>query len=39
MLQDPQADHPLEDEIAQQLMKKPKDFEKTAKKFTKEHAK
>jgi ubiquitin-protein ligase len=39
MLQDPQVDHPLEEEIAQQLSKKPKEFEKTAKKYTKEHAK
>ena len=39
LLQDPQPDHPLEDEIAQQLAKKPKEFEKTAKKYTKEHAK
>lgn len=39
MLQDPQADHPLEDSIAQQLAKKPKEFEKAAKKYTKEHAK
>jgi ubiquitin-conjugating enzyme E2 D len=39
MLQSPQPDHPLEDEIAQQLAKKPKEFEKTAKKYTKEYAK
>jgi len=39
LLQDPQPDHPLEDEIAQQLAKKPKDFEKAAKKYTKEYAK
>lgn len=39
MLQDPQADHPLEEEIAQQLARKPKEFEKAAKKYTKEHAK
>jgi len=39
MLQDPQPDHPLEEEIAQQLAKKPKEFEKMAKKYTKEYAK
>jgi len=39
LLQDPQPDHPLEDEIAQQLAKKPKEFEKTAKKYTKDYAK
>mmetsp|Transcript_853 Transcript_853/g.1131 ORF Transcript_853/g.1131 Transcript_853/m.1131 type:complete len:148 (-) Transcript_853:1124-1567(-) len=39
LLQDPQPDHPLEDEIAQQLAKKPKEFEKAAKKYTKEFAK
>lgn len=39
LLQDPQPNHPLEDEIAQQLQNKPKEFEKTAKKYTKEHAK
>uniref|UniRef100_A0A7S3LF14 UBC core domain-containing protein n=1 Tax=Amphora coffeiformis TaxID=265554 RepID=A0A7S3LF14_9STRA len=39
MLQDPQPDHPLQDEIAQQLAKKPKEFEKTAKKYTKDFAK
>lgn len=39
MLQHPQADHPLEEAIAQQLRDKPKDFEKQAKKYTKEFAK
>jgi ubiquitin-conjugating enzyme E2 D/E len=39
LLQDPQADHPLEEEIAQQLATKPKEFEKAAKKYTKEYAK
>ena len=39
MLQDPQGDHPLEEQIAQQLQTKPKEFEKAAKKYTKEHAK
>jgi ubiquitin-conjugating enzyme E2 D/E len=39
LLKDPQADHPLDDEIAEQLTKKPKEFEKMAKKFTKDYAK
>ena len=39
LLQSPDADHPLEDEIATQLREKPKEFEKTAKKYTKEYAK
>jgi ubiquitin-conjugating enzyme E2 D len=39
LLQVPSAEHPLEDEIAQQLATKPKEFEKMAKKFTKEYAK
>lgn len=39
LLQDPQPDHPLEEEIAKQLATKPKEFEKAAKKYTKEHAK
>ena len=39
MLKDPQPDHPLQDDIAQQLAKKPKEFEKTAKKYTKDFAK
>lgn len=39
MLQSPESDHPLEEEIAQQLREKPKEFEKTAKKYTKEFAK
>lgn len=39
LLQDPQPDHPLEEEIANQLVKKPKEFEKTAKKYTKDYAK
>ena len=39
MLQSPESDHPLEESIATQLREKPKEFEKTAKKYTKEHAK
>mmetsp|Transcript_13668 Transcript_13668/g.20663 ORF Transcript_13668/g.20663 Transcript_13668/m.20663 type:complete len:142 (+) Transcript_13668:369-794(+) len=39
MLQDPNSDHFVEDEIATQLRDKPKEFEKTAKKYTKEYAK
>jgi ubiquitin-conjugating enzyme E2 D len=39
LLQVPSADHPLEQEIAQQLATKPKEFEKMAKKYTKEYAK
>eukprot|EP00543_Licmophora_paradoxa_P005563 CAMPEP_0202444202 /NCGR_PEP_ID=MMETSP1360-20130828/3352_1 /ASSEMBLY_ACC=CAM_ASM_000848 /TAXON_ID=515479 /ORGANISM="Licmophora paradoxa, Strain CCMP2313" /LENGTH=183 /DNA_ID=CAMNT_0049060145 /DNA_START=23 /DNA_END=574 /DNA_ORIENTATION=+ len=38
MLQAPTADHPLEEEIAQQLRDNPKEFEKAAKKFTKDYA-
>lgn len=39
LLQVPSADHPLEQEIAHQLATKPKEFEKIAKKYTKEYAK
>lgn len=39
LLQDPNPDHPLEQDIAQQLATKPKEFEKMAKKYTKEYAK
>ncbi|KAL3936381.1 MAG: hypothetical protein SGBAC_008290 [Bacillariaceae sp.] len=39
LLQSPEADHPVEDEIAQQLREKPKEFEKTARKYTKDFAK
>lgn len=39
MMKSPEADHPLEETVAQQLRDKPKEFEKTAKKYTKEHAK
>ena len=39
LLQSPQTDHPLEEEIANQLEKKPKEFEKMAKKYTKDYAK
>jgi ubiquitin-conjugating enzyme E2 D len=39
LLQDPNPDHPLEQEIAQLLATKPKEFEKMAKKYTKEYAK
>jgi ubiquitin-protein ligase len=38
LLQSPNADHPLEDDIAQQLATKPKEFSKAATKYTKEHA-
>jgi len=38
MMQSPEADHPLEETVAQQLRDKPKEFEKTAKKYTKQHA-
>jgi ubiquitin-protein ligase len=38
MMQHPDPDHPLEIEIATQLVEKPKDFEKMALKWTKEHA-
>eukprot|EP00536_Pseudo-nitzschia_multiseries_P015169 jgi/Psemu1/298935/fgenesh1_pm.833_\ len=39
MMKSPEADHPLEENAAQQLRDKPKEFEKTAKKYTKEFAK
>lgn len=39
MLQSPESDHPLEESVAQQLRDKPKEFEKMAKKYTKEFAK
>ena len=39
LLQDPQPDHPLQEDIAQQLAKKPKEFEKMARKYTKDFAK
>ena len=39
MLQSPESDHPLEESVAQQLREKPKEFEKMAKKYTKEYAK
>jgi ubiquitin-conjugating enzyme E2 D len=39
LLQVPSPDHPLEQDIAQQLATKPKEFEKMAKKFTKDYAK
>jgi len=39
MLQHPDGDHPLEESIAAQLRDKPKEFEKQAKKYTKEFAK
>eukprot|EP00934_Nitzschia_sp_Nitz4_P004000 Nitzschia sp. Nitz4//scaffold34_size148208//42414//42939//NITZ4_002972-RA/size148208-augustus-gene-0.69-mRNA-1//-1//CDS//3329548771//3990//frame0 len=39
MLQSPETDHPLEEEIATLIREKPKVFEKTAKKFTKDYAK
>jgi len=39
MLQSPDSDHPLEDDIAQQIQTDPKAFEKMAKKYTKDFAK
>lgn len=39
MMQSPESDHPLEETVAHQLREKPKDFEKTAKKYTKDFAK
>jgi ubiquitin-conjugating enzyme E2 D len=39
LLQTPSSDHPLEHDIAQLLATKPKEFEKMAKKYTKEYAK
>lgn len=39
MMKSPESDHPLEELIAQQLREKPKEFEKAAKKYTKDHAK
>jgi len=39
MLLSPDGDHPLEAEIAQQMLEKPKEFEKTALKWTREYAK
>ena len=38
MLKSPSADSPLEEEIAKILREKPKEFEKKAKQFTKDHA-
>jgi len=38
ILGNPNADSPLEEEIASQFRDKPKEFEKTAKRWTKEHA-
>lgn len=38
MLENPEPDHPLEAEIAQLLREKPKEFEKKARAYTKEHA-
>jgi len=37
-LENPNADSPLEEEIAAKLREKPKEFEKIAKKWTKDHA-
>jgi ubiquitin-protein ligase len=39
MFQAPESDHPLEESIATQLREKPKEFEKMAKKYTKDYAK
>jgi len=38
MLQTPDSDHPLDEECAQMLREKPKDFEKQARKYTKKYA-
>jgi len=38
MMKSPSSDSPLEESIANVLREKPKEFEKTAKKWTKEHA-
>mmetsp|Transcript_1309 Transcript_1309/g.1971 ORF Transcript_1309/g.1971 Transcript_1309/m.1971 type:complete len:150 (+) Transcript_1309:154-603(+) len=38
MMNNPQSDHPLEPDIATQMREKPKEFEKTAVKYTKEFA-
>lgn len=38
MLQNPDSDHPLDEECAQMLRDKPKDFEKQARKYTKKYA-
>jgi len=38
MMKSPSSDSPLEESIATVLREKPKEFEKTAKKWTKEHA-
>mmetsp|Transcript_11209 Transcript_11209/g.25953 ORF Transcript_11209/g.25953 Transcript_11209/m.25953 type:complete len:148 (+) Transcript_11209:118-561(+) len=38
LLQAPDGDHPLEESIAQQLREKPKEFEKMAKKYTRDFA-
>lgn len=38
MLENPNADSPVEESIATMLREKPKEFEKTAKKWTKDHA-
>jgi ubiquitin-conjugating enzyme E2 D/E len=39
MLKSPETDHPLEEAIATQLREKPKEFDKMARKYTKEYAK
>lgn len=38
MLATPDSDHPLDEDVAQMLRDKPKDFEKQAKKYTKKYA-
>lgn len=38
LMQTPSPDHPLENDIAQLLATKPKEFEKMAKKYTKDYA-
>jgi ubiquitin-conjugating enzyme E2 D len=39
MLQSPESDHAVEESVAKMLRDKPKEFEKQAKKYTKEYAK
>lgn len=38
IMENPDTDHPIETDIATQMREKPKEFEKEAKKYTKEHA-
>ena len=39
MLKEPSSDSPLEEEVAEILTTKPDEFDKTARKWTKKHAK